>query len=565
MTKPTEKNIAIIKEQCFKSTGSVNGRCNASTWWISRGLAEVYSDVLEYTHFLPENCGITRRIYHYTNSICELPICENADCENRVNWQVSTNSYSRYCSKKCNAVSNKKFGNDNPFSQDSVKKKIKQTNLEKYGADNYAKTTAFSEQTKRRWGDMTDDHMSLVRQKREQTCLARYGTITPFLNPLVKEKITDTLIERYGVSSPLQNQSILQKAIDTTYRRYNRKSVQQIHLSSEFLENLKDKEWVLDQLSTKSIRQLASENGMSFSNLCKVVNSLGIDTHNYSSFEKEVIGFLRSIDITDIVIGDRTILNGQEIDIYIPSLKLGIECNGVYWHSEVAGGRDKYYHLKKTEIARSKGVRLVHVFDTEWYQMSDQVKNRLRQMCGIVTRVQARKCSVIRVGQPTERDFLSANHLQGYVRSSVCYGLSYGGEIVAIMSFGKSRFSKEYEWELLRLSFGGNYTVVGGSEKLLTTFIREFAPRSLISYCDRRWFNGNVYERLGFSFLRESPPSHYYLEKDGSLSNRLKYQKHKLPELLSTFDSSLTAWDNMRLNGYDRIWDCGNFVYGIKW
>jgi len=37
-----------------------------------------------------------------------------------------------------------------------------------------------------------------------------------------------------------------------------------------------------------------------------------------------------------------------------------------------------------------------------------------------------------------------------------------------------------------------------------------------------------------------------------------------LSEKLELFDPALTEWENMQLNGYDRIWDCGNRVYTWK-
>ena len=38
----------------------------------------------------------------------------------------------------------------------------------------------------------------------------------------------------------------------------------------------------------------------------------------------------------------------RELDIYIPSKKLAIEYNGVYYHSEYSGLKDMTYHLSKT-------------------------------------------------------------------------------------------------------------------------------------------------------------------------------------------------------------------------
>jgi hypothetical protein len=37
--------------------------------------------------------------------------------------------------------------------------------------------------------------------------------------------------------------------------------------------------------------------------------------------------------------------------------------------------------------------------------------------------------------------------------------------------------------------------------------------------------------------------------------------KHKLKEKLNNYNDDLSEWENMQLNDYDRIWDCGNYVF----
>jgi len=50
-----------------------------------------------------------------------------------------------------------------------------------------------------------------------------------------------------------------------------------------------------------------------------------------------------------------------------------------------------------------------------------------------------------------------------------------------------------------------------------------------------------------------------------SISNaRQKYQKHKIKDILPIFDEALTEWENMKNNGYDRFWDCGNLVFTFE-
>ena len=45
-------------------------------------------------------------------------------------------------------------------------------------------------------------------------------------------------------------------------------------------------------------------------------------------------------------------------------------------------------------------------------------------------------------------------------------------ELIEVMTFGKPRYNKKYEWELLRLCTKFGYIVSGGANKLIKYFIR---------------------------------------------------------------------------------------------
>jgi hypothetical protein len=83
---------------------------------------------------------------------------------------------------------------------------------------------------------------------------------------------------------------------------------------------------------------------------------------------------------------------------------------------------------------------------------------------------------------------------------------------------------------------------------------------SLISYADRRYSQGKSYEKLGFTRQKSVKPNYYYMVKN-LLVSRINYQKHKLSKKLKKFDASLTEVENMHLNNFYRVWDCGNLSY----
>lgn len=554
--------IECIKKHCLKKNQQINGKCNTLLWWKNNGLELFYEQILLKTSFLPKESSMSIRFYHILNRIDDIPNCLNTECENKVNWQFSNNTYAKYCSRKCTAISNKKIGKDNPFANIDVQHKIKQTNVKKYGYDNFSKTVEFSTQMKDYHKNLSLDQQQKTQNKREQTNLLKYGTITPLTNPEVQFKIEQTMLLNYGVRFPLQNYDIKARATCSSIDRYGREHFNQQHMSIETIQNLHNKFWLESQLSLFSTKQIAKNCNISYSVLCKYINRAGIDLTTYSWFEQEIKEFIKTILTPDdiIITNDRNVLDGKEIDIYIPSLGIGIECNGVYWHREGKGKHQKY-HINKTVAASQKGIRLIHIFENEWVEKKAIVENRLRLLLNNSDRRFGRKCKIITLNTTEETHFLKEFHLQGPIYSKVCYGLTYNGQIVSIMSFGKARYTKKVDWELLRYATRDNMIILGGAEKLFKHFLKQNTPESIVSYCDRRWFTGNIYLKLGFCFSHNSIPNYFYLEPNGSLSSRVKYQKHKLKNILLNFNPTLSEWNNMQNNGYDRIWDCGNSVW----
>ena len=100
---------------------------------------------------------------------------------------------------------------------------------------------------------------------------------------------------------------------------------------------------------------------------------------------------------------------------------------------------------------------------------------------------------------------------------------------------------------------------MGGASKLFKHFISNHKG-TIISYANRRFSKGDVYEQLGFEFKGETKPNYYYVKGDQTYS-RLKFQKHKLAKMLENYDPNLTEYENMLNNGYDKIYDCGNLIY----
>lgn len=285
-----------------------------------------------------------------------------------------------------------------------------------------------------------------------------------------------------------------------------------------------------------------------------------------SKAEDEIAKFIKEHNIK-VITRNKDILDGLEVDIYIPSLRIGIEYDGLIWHSEKCKV-DKNYHLKKTETCEKKGIRLIHIFEDEWVNHKDIVLSRLKNILSINDgeKIYARKCVIKQIEQKESKNFINANHLQGHCEAKVHYGLYHKGELVSVMSFGLPRQKKKYggekenSWEIIRFCNKINTSVVGGASKLLQHFIAEMKPKSITTYADRRWSNGNLYKTLGFTHTHNSTPNYSYVvnkQREG----RFKYRKSEL--VRQGFDPNKTEHEIMLERGIYRIFDCGNMVFNM--
>ena len=270
----------------------------------------------------------------------------------------------------------------------------------------------------------------------------------------------------------------------------------------------------------------------------------------------------------------RGLIDGATIDIVHEPSKTLVEYDGLMWHSF---GIDSYsaqnnpnvdprQELRRLLKAEELGYQMFRVWDSEYMDSLGKKKwdSVIQSKLGSTKRIHARKCKIIEVSSKEAKHFADENHLQGSANASARYGLEYEGELVALMTFGKSRYNKNVEWELIRFCSLLGTTVVGGASKLLKHFEVTMKPESLISYANRRWSQGNLYKTLGFEFIGSTEPNYWYFtrryEREGIFS-RLEFQKHKLKDKLPNFDPELTEMQNMMNNGYRVMYDCGNLKF----
>ena len=446
--------------------------------------------------------------------------------------------------------------------------KARQTKLEKYGNENFTNRKKAVETAKEKWGNNF-----LNRKKSQQTISEKwngnYCNLEKRKNTLknrsreetnkIIEKREKNNLSKYGVKYPISLEEVQKKRIDSVRTK----------TFNSFFESNRLKDLVTPMFSIENYLNKNSEY-QEFDWKCNKCNSQfkyyltnGIIPRcpkcfpllsSTSNMEKELSSWIKSLGI-EIIENTRKIISPKELDIYIPSHNFAIEFNGLYFHSEINGKKDSKYHLNKTRMCQEKGIQLLHIFEDEWIEKNSIIKSIIKAKLGIYdTTLYGRKCIVKEIKSEEANKFFEENHIQGKCSSKINLGLFYSEELMSCLSFSRSRFNNKYDWEITRFANKINTKIHGSFSKLW----KNKPEGSIITYSDKRLFSGEIY-RSKMNQLKDSNPSYFYI-KNKHRFNRVQFQKHKLKNL-SSFEDSLTEWQIMQLEGYDRIWDCGNWVF----
>ena len=578
---------------------------------FSEKLHWFFNDINEYP--ICKKCGnrvnykgFTHGYYDY----CSLK-CSNSDndVKNKKQNTILKNSGSielhyKNIQEKSKQTKLERYGDEN-YTNNS---KREQTCLERYGYKTNLITDENREKSKQTKLERYGDENYTNNSKREQTCLERYGNIHAAKTDIIKSKIKQTKLERYGD----ENYNNYDKTIATNLKKYG---VKCIFESRDFQEKIKQSmlekynvEYAQQNLSIKEKSKITSFNNTldKHNNIlniylkdsiiwydcqcphpeCKKCDSktFSISSNIYwnrindkkctelctnllpiqksisknTSLEIFIKNILDEHNILYIE-NDRTILNDKEIDIYIPDKKIGIECNGVYWHSDKY--KSKTYHYDKYIYCKQNKIQLLTIWEDQVLKKPDVIKSIILSKLGIYeNRIYARNCKIKEVKSNDAKIFIDNNHLQGYVNSLIKIGLYYNNELVSIMTFGKKRKSlnnksKNNEWELYRFCNKLNTQIIGGASKLFNHFINCFHPNIIESFSSNDISCGKLYDILGFSKISENPGSYWYVDKLYNRYHRFCFRKQQLKSLGCPDNMSEKQFmDNL---GYYRIYDSG--------
>jgi hypothetical protein len=287
-----------------------------------------------------------------------------------------------------------------------------------------------------------------------------------------------------------------------------------------------------------------------------------------SNNENEIYVFIcELLGENNVIKGDRTVLNGKEIDIYIPSLKIGIEYNGIYWHSDKFID-NKNYHLDKLNESNIKGIKLIQIFEDEYINHKEIVLSKIKHILGydsVNDKIYGRKCNIKEINKDNAKLFLEVNHIQGFAKSSVYLGCFYQDKLIGVMSFLKENVDK---WNLTRFATDNQYICCGVGGKLFNWFIKYYNPKEIKTFADRRWTvdkDNNLYTKLGFKLDKILSPDYKYIKPNIiERYHKFNFRKQILNKKYNFSLNNITEKEMTQHLNYHRIYDCGLLRYVWK-
>lgn len=355
----------------------------------------------------------------------------------------------------------------------------------------------------------------LAQKTAEETCMRKYGVTNVMHSKQFVDKIQDTMKERYGVNCAMNVPEF----------------------RSKFEETCKSKYGTSYYVNSDQFVQLSS---------CKSVTNAN---------------FVKLLEENGFQCNQEKVLDDKRFDIEIVGMNILIEIDPTYTHN-VAGshwdpkGHPKDKQLVKTLIAEKYGYRCIHVFDwDDWNGIIDLIRKPEHI-------IYARKCEVRPVTDSSFDNFIVDNHIQGQCKGTkVALGLYHNAELVEVMTFGKPRYNKNYQWELLRLCTKKELNVVGGASKLFKYATNKLNMTSIISYCDKSKFKGSVYSNIGMTFLRNTTPQEIWSKGKNKITGSLLRQRGYDQLFDANYGKGTSNEQLMMEHGWLPVFDCGQSVY----
>lgn len=559
------------------------------------------------------------KIYWALNDIHKYPNCANPNCSNKLTNKTACKPLygylMKYCSHGCmqrdpnyQAKLEKhmleKFGYKSAAQNPSVAAKISKTKLsktpeqkrktnerrektcmQKYGVKSVSQTQFHKDSVHETWEIKSDDEKLDIIQRTKNTKLAKYGDAT--FNNRVKAKQTrlvaygqwnapdtntkreQTCLLKYGVANVNQCPAINAQMRKTRALNARKKFFIERILADPFVEPLFSLDQYLndanDVLKWKCKQcgdvfdQARGEHQIHDPDAPKIVRCLKCFPFlgGSSGVEHKIADFVKSICLDEIQTNTRKIITPKELDIYIPSRKIAIECDGYYWHSE-NNGMSSNYHLQKTAECAAKGIQLLHIFDIEWTTNENIAKYLIEYFLFTdKENPQLVDYSVVLLSSGEAEQFFNANCIEGSISCTRTYGVKdlKTNDIVFAMNLMRKKLGMQFEWHIVQYCMKTGVFIRLPLAEIISSIAHAVQTNTIVIEVNRR-----------FNFMRQQflDAGCISLHNEPSMPLYATINSQVVPMRLSQFNVVMhkniqknADLKDLTANCIYRVWDCG--------
>lgn len=353
-----------------------------------------------------------------------------------------------------------------------------------------------------------------IKNKRKQTLKERYGVEvnTPFGIKEVQDKIKITNIARYGVEN----------VFSLNENRSNRQYWQahSVELQKEYGYDI---EYIIDEnnetkilvkngcikhgnitISLGLFNNRTKPERRSYTILCPICNPV---KNPETSIESTIKNILNELNVKYIQ-HDRVQIKPYELDFYLPDYNIGIECNGIFWHS---GDENAKRLLHKYELCKKHNIRLINLWENDIHNKTNIIYTYLKKILNKENeKILSVNCIIKEINELDAKKFIKENSLLPFKENSINIGLFYNNNLIQI-----AQFEQNYNgiYALFDICSLGDFNIINGERKILEYFNNVYKPIQIIGYSLNDLFDGKLYENLGFEFIEDLPQKYWYINR----------------------------------------------------
>lgn len=423
-----------------------------------------------------------------------------------------------------------KYGVDNPYQLDSVKEKIKNTNLERYGETNPLKVKE-------------------IKEKVISTHVERYGAIG-LASDVIKSKVLDTL-SKEGIVNVSQREETKKTIKQNNLKKYGVEFYSQTEESKNRVYETYLKNNPTKLINGRTQADIAKEYNAPLSSLNKLFNDGELTEEILNAFKERHRGSLLERRVSHMLdvefFNKKTTSSGRRADFKINDCTY-LNIDGTYWHSYP--NRDKDYHFRLRKEYEAENLRLLQFYESELDTKINIIKSMVNNINGLSNRVYARKTEIRPVIHKDASLFLEENHLMGTFNGKHVGLYDDKNILVCLVTFS----IKKGILNIDRFSNKNGVTVVGGFSKIFNFLKKSNTFDAVYFWVDLRYGSGEWLKKLGFHFKRDVLSFKWIDKNTNKTFNRLRIRAA----------DNLTQVEVAKKQGIYKMYDAGQRLFAYE-